>query len=266
MRSREEERGRVTPFLHKPANRFQNAEAAGIISVFQGLSTVLVDHERVSPLMTSHSDRPAGPSSGPTDATSLSLLQRVKTRDADAWRRMVELYSPLVYSWCRRSGMNGEDAGDVLQDVFTAVAVHIDDFRRDRAGDTFRGWLRTIARNKIRDHFRRQAQQPAGIGGSTAQQRFQDLADEHLEPTDAASEDEESRGLFHRALELIRSDFEEHTWKAFWQTAVEGRTSTDVADDLGMTPGAVRQAKYKVLRRLRTELGDVLKGPRSIEW
>jgi len=26
--------------------------------------------------------------------------------------------------------------------------------------------------------------------------------------------------------------------------------------ELGVTPGAVRQAKYKVLRRLRAELGD----------
>jgi DNA-directed RNA polymerase specialized sigma24 family protein len=38
--------------------------------------------------------------------------------------------------------------------------------------------------------------------------------------------------------------------------AVEHHSSPEVAQQLGMTIGAVRQAKYKVLRRLRQELGD----------
>ena len=66
-----------------------------------------------------------------------------------------------------------------------------------------------------------------------------------------------SARLFARALELIRGEFEERTWTAFWRTAVEGQAAKDVAADLSMSPGAVRVAKSRVLHRLREELGDL---------
>ena len=90
-----------------------------------------------------------------SQATSLTLLQRVQARQPAAWERFVDLYAPLVLHWCRRGGLSTEDAADVFQEVFRSVAEHIADFRRDRASDTFRGWLRTITRNKMLDHFRR---------------------------------------------------------------------------------------------------------------
>src|SRR5437588_9992509 len=91
----------------------------------------------------------------PSTATSPSLLDRVKAGDAAAWERLVTLYAPLVFHWCRRWGLRDEDAADVFQDVFQSVAAHIATFHRDRRGDTFRGWLRTITRNKVHDYYRR---------------------------------------------------------------------------------------------------------------
>src|SRR5262249_62247129 len=77
-----------------------------------------------------------------------------------------------VLHWCGRWRLQDEDAADVFQEVFQAVARHIKSFRKQRAEDTFRGWLRTITRNKVHDHFRRLRQEPAGVGGSTAQWRL----------------------------------------------------------------------------------------------
>ena len=204
-----------------------------------------------------HSDTSGRMSHG-TSSISLSLLDRVRAQDDAAWQRLVDLYSPLVFTWCRRCGMNSEDASDLMQEVFIAVATHIGDFRRDRSGDTFRGWLRTIARNKIRDHFRRREKQPPAIGGSTVQMRFQQIPDEKIDESMCSSEKEDASGLFHRGLEAIRSEFVERTWQAFWLVVVEDRSSAHVAEELGMKVGAVRNAKYKVLRRLRSEFGDLL--------
>src|ERR1043166_3893337 len=94
--------------------------------------------------------------------TSPSLLLRVQANDQIAWTRLVDLYAPLVYHWCRRAQLGPEDTGDVFQETFRAVSQHIHAFRRDRPGDSFRGWLRTITQNKIRDHFRRIADEPRG--------------------------------------------------------------------------------------------------------
>ena len=72
-------------------------------------------------------------------STSKSLLANAKLAVPAAWERLVRLYAPLVASWCRRCGLADQDVGDVLQDVFSAVAINIDGFRKERPSDTFRG-------------------------------------------------------------------------------------------------------------------------------
>src|SRR5712692_6949352 len=175
------------------------------------------------------------------DATSPSLLDRARHNVPGAWERLVELYAPLVYHWCRRGGLGPE---------------HVADFRRDRPGDTFRGWLRTIARNKIRDHYRRLAGQPRATGGTDAQLRLRDV------PDPLGDDDPSEAGVVavqvRRVLESIRGEFEDRTWRAFWAVQMDGRTTDEVGDELGLTPSAVRKAKFRVLRRLREEMGELL--------
>ena len=195
--------------------------------------------------------------SGGSTATSRSLLERVRADEAGSWDRLVALYAPLVHHWCRLCSLQDEDIADVFQEVFLAVATHIAGFRKDRAGDTFRGWLRTITRNKITDHFRRLGKEPAGVGGTEVLQRLADLPDSEASEGSVV-ESQAERGLFLRGLDLIRGEFEERTWQAFWKTAVEDRSPQDVAQELGMSNGAVRVAKSRVLQRLREELGDLM--------
>lgn len=192
------------------------------------------------------------PGSAP-GTTSLTLLDRIRANDGEAWRRVAHLYCPLVYRWCRRQRLREHDAADISQEVFRTVASRIGDFRRERAGDSFRGWLWTITRNKIGDHIRRQERQPTSPGGSDAYQRLMNLSDQL--PDDADS-DADCSGVAHRAVLLIRPEFEERTWTMFWRAAVEGHAPKDIAADLGVTPDAVRMAKSRVLRRLRDELLD----------
>jgi RNA polymerase sigma-70 factor (ECF subfamily) len=189
-----------------------------------------------------------------TRSSSTSLIQGLKNQDEKAWQRLLDLYVPLVFSWCRRAGLQSEDCADVMQEVFRSVLGGIAGFRYVNPTDTFRGWLRTIARNKIRDYFRRRNAEPMGRGGTTAHQRFLDVAE--IESATAPAADPMA-GLIHRGVNLIRAEFDERTWQAFWLTAVEKHSGTEAAELLRMSPGAVRQAKYKVLRRLRQELGDV---------
>jgi RNA polymerase sigma-70 factor (ECF subfamily) len=191
-----------------------------------------------------------------SSATSRSLLARVQADEEQAWQRLVSLYAPLVVHWCRSRGLQEQDVADVVQEVFRAVVAHICTFHKDKVGDTFRGWLRRITQNKLHDHFRGWRRETRGVGGSSAQQRLAQLPGPEPVEEDFAADDEAERILFGRALELIREEFEEQTWAAFWRTAVEDRAAKDVAADLGMTPGAVRVAKCRVLRRLREELGD----------
>ncbi|MCA9207497.1 MAG: sigma-70 family RNA polymerase sigma factor [Planctomycetales bacterium] len=188
------------------------------------------------------------------EATSLTLLGLLKTNDADGWRRFSEQYGPLVYQWCRRRGVEETASADICQEVFTAVLRNIAAFRKEQREDTFRGWLWMIAHNKIRDHFRLLARTPQSAGGSSAQLALAQLAAE-----DSLSHCEISNGRegrFHRGLAMIQAEFEPRTWQAFWRAVVDGQDTATIASELKLSPASVRQAKSRVLRRLRQMLGD----------
>jgi RNA polymerase sigma-70 factor (ECF subfamily) len=205
--------------------------------------------------VTDSSVDPGGSGSG----TSLSLLERVRARDQAAWERLVGLYGPLVYGWCRRAGLQPTDAADVGQEVFAAVARGIGAFRHDREGDTFRGWLFTITRNKLRDR----SAPPGGVGagGSDAQRRLAGLA---VEPPDdepltaVCDEPNERKILCRRAIEIVRVEFEVPTWEAFWRSFVDGRAPADVAAELGLSVNAVYLARSRILQRLREEFAELI--------
>jgi RNA polymerase sigma-70 factor, ECF subfamily len=189
-------------------------------------------------------------------ATSRSLLARARQRDDRAWEKLVELYAPLAYFWCRRGHVAEQDIPDVVQEVFRAVVVGIGTFRKERPCDTFRGWLRTVTRSKLSDYFRSRGKSPGVPGGSDMQRRLAQVAADPDDEPDA-EEDSAERALFFRGLDTIRNQFEPRTWEAFWRVVVDEKSVSDVAHELDMRPGTVRVAKCRVLHRLRQELGDV---------
>jgi RNA polymerase sigma-70 factor (ECF subfamily) len=208
---------------------------------------------------------------GPEGSTSSSLLQRVREGDQDAWSRLVAWAGPLVLYWCRQAGVPPEDRDDLFQEVFLAVSSHVARFRRDRPGDSFRGWLLTITRSKMADLARRRLQQPRAVGGSQAYQRLLEVGEqpEALPPSEPPSGVEVAGGsasctppagdpLLQGALAALRPEFEERSWQAFWRTAVDGLSAPEAAAELGMTPAAVRKARSRVLARLRQEFGGLL--------
>jgi RNA polymerase sigma-70 factor (ECF subfamily) len=158
-----------------------------------------------------------------------------------------------VYSWSRRAGLRGEDAADIVQEVFRVVAAHASQLHHGRPGDTFRGWLWTVTQNKLRDFWRQRADRPVATGGSTAQELLlliaQDEASSNSPPPG-------SHGLLHRAVEIVRGEFEDRSWQAFWRVTVEGRPVADVASELGITANAIYVARSRILRRLREVLNE----------
>jgi RNA polymerase sigma-70 factor (ECF subfamily) len=209
--------------------------------------------------------RPTTSSETPVDhwSTSPSLLQRARDKDSDAWQRIVQLYAPLVVHWCRKATLPASDIDDVVQDIFLSVSRELSGFRLDRPGGTFRGWLRVITRRRIADHFRRHSDRPIAEGGTTALRRLHDARDplaEEFEDGLASDDDAESEegDLAHRALELIRHQFQPNTWQAFWRTAIDGAQPADLADELQMSQSAIRMARSRVLARLRQEMDGLL--------
>ena len=197
---------------------------------------------------------PASKASKNGDATSLTLLSKLRSNEPAAWSRLDRLYGPLVAYWCNRSGVCASDIDDVRQDVWRTVFQRLESFRRDRHGDSFRGWLRGISRNIVLAHFRQVRQQPRGEGGTDAAMRLQETPE--ILPEADADPEPEVAALYHRARDLIRAEFPAHYWRAFDLTALQGMPGLDAAAHLGLAPALIRQAKARILKRLKEELGD----------
>jgi RNA polymerase sigma-70 factor (ECF subfamily) len=191
-------------------------------------------------------------------STSWSLLDRVKQGEPEGWRRLVYLYSPVVRARCRRQGVTGAGADDIVQEVLKTVWEKIGDFQK-QPGPSFRSWLKTITKYKLGDYFRRSREEPRGVGGTDAQRGLGQIPNDADEAfvDDPADEVSDRRLLVRQALRLVSSDFEPRSWQAVWLVVVENRSPADVAAELRMTPNAVYVAKSRILSRLRDVLADL---------
>jgi RNA polymerase sigma-70 factor (ECF subfamily) len=153
------------------------------------------------------------------ETTSITLLELLRTPGRpDAWPRFVRLYTPLLVRWANRLQVPPDDRPDLLQEVFLALYRALPAFRHG-PGRSFRAWAYTVAE---------------------------------------FDEAEYRAVLVAQASRLVRAEFTEPTWRAFWATAVEGRQAAEVAGELGLTPNAVYLARSRVLARLRGELAGLL--------
>ena len=192
-----------------------------------------------------------------SDSTSGSLIRKVQADDSDAWDRLTLAYGPVVYGWARRANLRPDDAADVAQEVFQSLVKSIKNFRRRNPTDSFRGWLWTITRNKIRDHFRRCPGIDEATGGTGGLRVLEQLEAEPPSATSVFGRSEQA-GIRQRVLEQLKSRTTTRIWDAFYRTAVDGDSPADVAEDLGMTVWAVYKARARILKRLREELEDLL--------
>ena len=202
---------------------------------------------------------PVNPLEGTATGTSSELLRQARADDQEAWARLVELYSRRMYRWTRRAGLQPADAANVVQEALQAVARKLGDFRRDRPGDTFRGWLRRIVDNKIRDHYRRVGRMTdRAVGGSESPQPIELVAEsvDATWDTSLAQTGPPLAGPVAAAVSQVQSEVSPRDWRFFWRTAVDGQSSSEVAQEFGVTANTVRLVKMRVLRRLRRRLSD----------
>jgi RNA polymerase sigma-70 factor (ECF subfamily) len=182
--------------------------------------------------------------------TSASLLERLRDqRDAQAWQKLVVVYTPLMRAWLRPAGLQPFDVDDLTQRVLQVVVRKLPQFEHSGRPGAFRAWLRGITVNVLRESWR--ARQPAEQPPAT------DALLEQLE--DPASDfgcwwDREHDGhVVSGLLRLVEGDFAPTTWRAFRRIVLDDLPAATVAAELHMTVNAVLIAKSRVLARLRQE-------------
>ena len=184
-------------------------------------------------------------------STKASLLVRLrKGSDAGAWRLFVELYTPLIYRFCQRRGLQNADAEEVTQSVMVKVFMSIGNFAYDPGRGRFRNWLGIIAIREIFGYLQRCDRPGKGRGASESAS----LAEQVAGPEEGDWLEEFNAHVLTTALTRIRHEFDESTWQAFDRTWIENVEPRVAAAQLDKPVGWIYKAKFRVLKRLREEV------------
>jgi RNA polymerase sigma-70 factor (ECF subfamily) len=181
------------------------------------------------------------------------LLERLRLHaDSADWRRLVELYTPLIRSWLLREGVPAADADDLTQDVLGVVVRDLAGFRHNQRPGAFRAWLRAITVNRLRGYWRGRQHAPLVGGDSDAARRLEQLEDPHS-GLSRLWDQEHDRRVLARLMKLIEPEFPPAWWQAFRRHVVEAARASEVAQELGVSVNVVLLAKSRILKRLRQE-------------
>jgi RNA polymerase sigma-70 factor (ECF subfamily) len=167
---------------------------------------------------------------------SRELLDRCRREEPEAFAELVERTHRQVYTLAYRLVGDRHEAEDVAQDAYLRVHRSLRTFRGD---SSFRTWLHRIVANAAMTHLRRKG-------------RFGDLGDETdlvvrlAEPArDEAAEVD--RDELHRALGMLP---DAHRVIVLMKDAY-GFSCQEIADEMGMSEGAVKVRLHRARKRLK---------------
>jgi RNA polymerase sigma factor (sigma-70 family) len=181
-----------------------------------------------------------------TSRTHASLLIRVRdTGDHQAWAEFEKRYRPMIWGWCRH--WFPRETEDRVHDVYCKLIDGLKKFEYDPARGRFRGWLKTLTNRLMADLKGSTPSEVPDAEAILAQAEARTDLFDRL----AAEYDLE---LLEKAKDIVRGRVTEQTWTVYIEVAERGREPADVARELGMSVGAVYQAKYNVTTALKREI------------
>lgn len=183
-----------------------------------------------------------------TSSTSPSLLLRIRnSQDEDAWNQFLDVYSPIVRSYCFQRKIQYADIDDITQDVMTSVSNAIRNFEYDPSKGRFRAWFGTVTANRIKSFLGKKNR-------SELPQTNEDSSSDQYADPDTDWIDIFSERILRLACSQIQADFADSTWSSFEATWIRNESAADVAKSLGIQVHAVYVNKSRVLKRLEAEV------------
>lgn len=182
------------------------------------------------------------------------LLRLRRPEDSESWAEFAEIYTPLIYGYCRKREISHADTADIVQDVMRSISLAMENFEYDPARGKFKGWLFTAVRHAVGRHFRKASRRPLSIAETSILQALDERVDDSHQQE---WESDYQRQLLAWALQKVKPEFNPRIWRAFEETALQERLPDEVAHELGMSKNAIAVAKSRVLQRLREKVQSV---------
>ncbi len=166
------------------------------------------------------------------------------------WQEFFSRYAPAVFRAARLRGLDADDADDIVQQVMTAICVHIGEFHYDRGRGQFRQWVRRIADNMIINQHRRR--RPTACDPELLDARLADA------PTaDELWSQQWRLQDMHFCLEQVAADVSPRRMEAFRMYVLEDVSAAETAAAVDMTVGSVYVTRNHLLNMLRQRMEEL---------
>ena len=188
--------------------------------------------------------------------TSSTLLLRLRDlSNEEAWEEFLTRYTPRIFAWCRRYNLQESDASDVTQEVLGKLLRAMRNFQYDPSKGSFRGWLKTVTNNAIRDFVGTLKNPARGSGDTLVHSNLAAISDpDALAALAKTIEAEAEQELLSEAESRVQIRVQAHTWQAYQLTAKQHMKAADAADQIGMPVSEVYVARSRIIKMLRQEV------------
>jgi RNA polymerase sigma-70 factor (ECF subfamily) len=184
----------------------------------------------------------------PELTTNPSLLIRLRdVQDQQAWALFVEVYGPVIFSYCRRRNLQVSDASDVSQEVFAVLSRSLPTFEYQSERGRFRDWLGLVTHRELIRFWKRK-ERALRVHAKSGHMEVETIEDTEGWENHFHSE------LLQQSLKRVKGSFESETWQIFERIWIKGETASEVANSLGIKIGSVYVAKSRVLKSLRADI------------
>ena len=175
------------------------------------------------------------------DPQVIDLITRARNGDRSAWDALVDRYSPLIWSTCRRYQLDRSDAEHVGQAVWLRLVEQLDNLREPAA---LPGWLATTTRRECCRVGRARCGQAAADQVPDAE----NLPDEQA----ATAEGELLIAERHDALRAAFSDLPPSCQQLLALLIADPPVPhAEISARLGIAIGSVEPTRSRALERLR---------------
>jgi RNA polymerase sigma factor (sigma-70 family) len=198
----------------------------------------------------------ASPLSGQTvSRAGLYLRSRAMGQNPDApaaaaWGRFFPACDRLIRQYAGHFSARGVDVEDCVQETWSQLLRTLPTFQLEQGRGHFGSWLYAVVRSKAHDILRRAGRQAAEDLSPQVQASF---ASRDADPADEAERSSAIEQV-RSALAELRSRVSDPSYRVLHLRHLEGRSVSEVADALGMTPQQVWARDH----RMRCKLRDLL--------
>lgn len=186
------------------------------------------------------------------DSSERDLIDALQRHEPCACDQLMQRYEQRVYDVALRLTHHPNEAEDVTQETFINACRHVDQFEGRAELGT---WLHRIATNNGLMHLRRHEAPSVPLDGTVDETQFQVpyWEDWRSEPEAAALRAElqvAMREAIHTLPDNLRA--------AFVLRDLEGVSTHEAAERLGITPEALKVRLHRARQQLRTRLINYL--------